>query len=56
MKRIIGFGLSSFKIVYGYNISLTNKDFEKINKSNISIMVLLQLKKIKDRGNSFNSM
>jgi hypothetical protein len=52
----IGIGLSRFKIVYGYNISLTNKDFDKINKSNIGLMVLLGLKKIKDRGNTFKPM
>lgn len=46
----IGVGLSRFKIVYGYNLLLTNKDFDKINKSNISLMLLLQLKKIKERS------
>jgi hypothetical protein len=52
----IGVGLSRFKIVYGYNISLANKEFEKINKSNIAVMVLFGLKKVKDRGNSFKPM
>lgn len=52
----IGIGLSRFKIVYGYNISLTNKDFEKVNKSNIGLMVLFGLKKVKDRGNSMKPM
>jgi hypothetical protein len=52
----LGIGLSRFKIVYGYNISLTNKDFEKINKSNIGLSILLGLKKIRDRGNSTKPM
>lgn len=52
----IGIGLSRFKIVYGYNISLTNKDFEKINKSNVGLVVLFGIKKVKDRGNSTRPM
>lgn len=51
-----GIGLSRFKIVYGYNIALTNKDFEKVGKNNIGVMVLLGLKKIRDRGNSLKPM
>lgn len=52
----IGIGLSRFKIVYGHNISLTNKDFEKINKSNIGLVLLFGIKKVKDRGNSTRPM
>jgi hypothetical protein len=52
----IGIGLSRFKIVYGYNIPLTNKDFEKINKSNIGLVVLFGLKKVKDRESSLKAM
>jgi hypothetical protein len=44
-----GIGLSRFKLAYGYNISLSNKDFENITRSNISLNVLLDLGKVKDR-------
>lgn len=47
----IGFGFSTFKLAYGYNVPLTNKDFNQINKNNISLMVLFQVKKIIDRDN-----
>lgn len=47
----IGIGLSRFKIGYGYNLSLTNKNFEKVNKSNIGMVILFELKKVKDRDN-----
>jgi hypothetical protein len=52
----IGIGLSRFKIVYGYNLSLANKAFDKINKSNICIMALFGLKKLKDRPSAFKTM
>lgn len=43
----IGMGLGNVKIVYGYNIPLTNKNFDRINKSNIGIAVMFGVKKIK---------
>jgi len=50
LRPEIGFGLDRFKLVYGYNIPLTNKEFDKINESNISLTVLLQIKKMKSGG------
>ena len=52
----LGIGLSRFKIVYGYNVALTNKDFDKVNRSAIGIMVLFGLKKLKVGGNSIKPM
>ena len=52
----MGIGLSRFKIVYGYNLALSNKNFEKVNKNNISINFLFSLRKIKDRGSSHGVM
>jgi hypothetical protein len=43
----IGIGLFNFKVVYGYNISLTNKSFNGVNNSNFGIAILFGLKKIK---------
>ena len=43
----IGLGLGQFKFVYGYNIPVTNKNFEGINKNNISIVILFNVKKLK---------
>lgn len=43
----IGIGMGNVKIVYGYNIPLTNKNFNRINKSNIGIAVMFGVKKIK---------
>jgi hypothetical protein len=47
LRPEVGFGLASFKIVYGYNFSITNKDFRGINDHNFSLVVLLPLKTIK---------
>ncbi len=43
----IGAGLDKFKIVYGYNVKLTNKSFDLINSNVLSIAYLIRLKKIK---------
>lgn len=43
----IGFGLHRFKLVYGYNIALTNKEFEGINTDNMSFVILLPVRKLK---------
>ena len=45
----IGLGLDRIKIVYGYNIPITHRDFGKINRSNISIVALLTLVKLRER-------
>jgi len=47
LRPEIGIGLDFFKLVYGYNIALTNKDFDPINRDNISFVFLLRIKKIK---------
>jgi hypothetical protein len=49
LRPEIGLGLSSFKIVYGYNLVLTNKDFQGINRNIISLNVLLRLMTLKKR-------
>lgn len=33
----IGFGFDVFRVVYGYNIAITNKNFQYINKHNFSL-------------------
>ena len=43
----IGMGFGRWKVVYGYNIPLTNKRFEGVNKSNIGIVLLFGIKKLK---------
>jgi hypothetical protein len=43
----IGMGFGRWKVVYGYNIPLTNKNFEGVNKSNIGIALMVGVKKIK---------
>lgn len=45
LRPEIGLGLDRFKLVYGYNIALTNENFTKINRDNISLTILLQVKK-----------
>lgn len=43
----IGMGFGRWKVVYGYNIPLTNKNFEGVNKSNIGIAFMFGIKKLK---------
>ncbi len=43
----IGMGFGRWKIVYGYNIPLSNRNFEGVNKSNIAIALMFGVKKIK---------
>jgi|GEM_PF-1762120 len=43
----IGFGLSGFKLVYGYNWNLTNKEFKGINAHFAGITYALPLKRKK---------
>lgn len=44
----IGFGFDSFRVVYGYNFLITNKNADFINKHNFCLNVILNLKKIKE--------
>ena len=44
-----GIGLSRFKITYGYNIPLTNKSFEKVNRNNICLNILIGIKEVRKR-------
>ena len=44
----VGLGLDRFKLVYGYNIGFTHKDFPGVNTNNLSIVILLQLKKLEE--------
>ena len=52
LRPEVGIGLSRIKLVYGYNIPLTEKMFEKVNKHNVCLHVLLGLKRKskKDKG------
>jgi hypothetical protein len=43
----IGMGFDRFKVVYGYNIALTNSSFQGINTHNASVVVLWGVKKLK---------
>ncbi|MDH6309144.1 hypothetical protein M2451_001715 [Dysgonomonas sp. PFB1-18] len=40
----IGIGLDRMKVTYGYNIALTNKNFNGINKHNINFAFLIGIK------------
>lgn len=42
----IGLGGDHFKLVYGYNFTLTNTNFDGINQHNFGIVAMLHLKKI----------
>lgn len=43
----IGIGFDRWKFVYGYNIPLTIKHFDGVNKNNIGIGIFFGVKKIK---------
>ena len=43
----IGLGFGRWKVVYGYNIPLTNKNFEGVNRSSIGIALMFGIKKLK---------
>ena len=45
----IGIGVSIFRIVYGYNFAITNKEFMGINTHNFTINLLLKVKTIKEK-------
>jgi hypothetical protein len=40
----IGMGFGVFRIVYGYNLAITNKNFVGINKHNFGLNIMLKLK------------
>lgn len=42
-----GIGYSFFRVVYGYNLAITNSDFPGINKHNFGVNIFLNLKNIK---------
>ena len=43
----IGIGTYFFRLVYGYNFTLMNKDCEGINKYNVGMNIILNSKTIK---------
>jgi hypothetical protein len=47
LRPEMGLGLSHFKLAYGYNLALSNKEFDNVNKSNISIQVMIGVKKLR---------
>lgn len=47
LRPEIGSGFQNWRIVYGYNIPLTNRGFQGINKSHVSIVFMFGLKKLK---------
>lgn len=46
----IGMGFSSFRIVYGYNLAITNKDFDGINTHNFTLNIILKMKTLKEES------
>ena len=44
----IGLGFGGFRMVYGYNFSLVNKEFDKINSHLFGIHLLFDLKKLQE--------
>jgi hypothetical protein len=44
----IGMGFGVFRIVYGYNFAITNKDFNRINKHNFGLNIMLKIKTLKE--------
>jgi hypothetical protein len=47
LRPEIGFGMGGFKMVYGYNFRITNKDYKDLNTHVISFAYLIKLKKLK---------
>ena len=48
LRPDIGIGISRFKMAYGYNWQLSNKDFDKVSSHLFMVVYLLKLKKIKE--------
>lgn len=46
LRPEMGIGVGKWKVVYGYNIPLTNGSFEAVNRSNIGIVCLIGVRKI----------
>jgi hypothetical protein len=46
LRPDIGFSVSKFRIAYGYNFKMTNKDFAGINRGVLHISYSIRLKKI----------
>lgn len=44
----IGMGFGVFRIVYGFNFAITNKEFEGVNKHNFGLNIMLKLKTLKE--------
>lgn len=44
----IGSGTDSFRFFYGYNLAITNKNFEGINRHNFGLNIILNLKTIEE--------
>lgn len=42
----IGFGFDHFRMVYGYNLPIINRDFTGINKHNFSLNIIFDLKEL----------
>lgn len=49
LRPELGIGLSTFKVVYGYNAAITNKQFDRINKHMLSLAYTPRIVKLKDR-------
>lgn len=52
LRPQIGLGLENVKIVYGYNIALTQPD-NNISRHNVSLTVLINLKKVSAKYQSY---
>ncbi|WP_196888829.1 hypothetical protein [Aureivirga sp. CE67] len=48
LRPEIGIGFSNFRIVYGYNLAMTNNDFNKINTHNIGLNILFDFKVLEE--------
>lgn len=48
LRPEIGFGIGPFKVVYGYNIPLSNRDFDGVNTHNIGAAFLIGVKRLKN--------
>jgi hypothetical protein len=46
LRPEVGLGLDAFKVVYGYNFVLTNREFKGINSHTFSLVFLLRLRTI----------
>lgn len=48
----IGLGFDLFRMFYGYNLALTNREANFINKHNFGLNILINLKKLKEVNQS----